>query len=671
MLAASMTAALAACGGDTSSNASGSSTSAAAVTGVLLDAAVSGVDYASTSKSGTTNASGQFNCITGETVSFTLGGIALGSAPCGANITPLDLAAATSSADAKVLNRLLFLQSLDEDGNPANGIQIDATVKAALAGKTLDFSKIAADFGVDMKAILPAISDKMGDKYADRAVDAVARSAAQEHFESTLNSVLGKTDTTQSTQALAGLVSITKNEVSAASALHIPYEGSNAATKADFPHGFYPAAGSALTFKGKLADGTLEFYALTDRGPNGDGPSAPSPANAATILTSKLFPAPNFVPSFGVITLGKGGAQLKSLTQLSVSDTVKSSGRPFDAAAVGFSGEVPLTDTLVYDAAKAGYDVNGIDPEGIVNDTARKVLWMSDEYGPFIIKVDPASGRILKKYQPGTGAADLPAILAKRRPNRGMEGLALETASGKLNGFLQSPIDDGKATPPGGSSSNVRDLAAFTRWLQFDPTTETSKLYAYPIDGTLYDKDRTGNAKLGDVVSVATGKFIVIEQGKGKDGKVHNYLMLVEVPANVTDISAQGSDLEKSSISKVVVGTANYANVVTLSKTRLFDLNAAGWVAEKAEGLALIDENTIAIINDNDFGMRSVLLDANGKFVDGSLEDCKVTATGAIASGCPAGVTSARITRGVASERSTRLWTLKFPKKLADYPVAP
>lgn len=670
VLAGGLIAGLAACGG--SGNDDAAPAAATKTTGVLLDSAVSGVDYSGASYSGSTSAKGEFDCKAGEAVTFKLGDITLGTAACGSALTPLELAGASSAGEDKVVNRLLFLQSLDEDGNPGNGIQIAAAVKAALAGKTLDFGKNASDFGSALQAVLPAVADKMGDKYSDRPVDETARKAALEHFESTLAEVLGRSDTTVSTQSPAGAVKITKTEVFAPDALHVPYEGSHAATKKDFPNGFYPAAGSGIAFKGKTADGKLEFYALTDRGPNGDGPSAPAPGNPATMLTSKIFPAPSFVPSIGIITVGKnGGAQLKSLTPLSVSASVKASGRPFDAAAVGFSGEVPLSDTLVYDAAKGGYDVNGIDPEALVNDTARGVLWASDEYGPFIAKIDPATGRILKKYQPGAAATDLPAVLAKRRPNRGMEGLTLDAASGKLHGFLQSPIDDGKATPPGGKSSNVKDIAAFIRWLEFDPATETSKMYAYPVDGTLYDKSRTGNAKLGDVVSLGGGKFVVIEQGKYADGKVHNVLMLVEIPASATDIVAFGSDLEKSSITTAAVGSANYANVVTLKKTRLFDLNAAGWVAEKAEGLSLIDDSTLALINDNDFGLRSVLLDANGKFVDGSLEDCTVDASGAIVSGCPAGVTGARLTRGLPAERATRLWQLKFPQKLSAYSIAP
>ena len=109
--------------------------------------------------------------------------------------------------------------------------------------------------------------------------------------------------------------------------------------------------------------------------------------------------------------------------------------------------------------------------------------------------------------------------------------------------------------------------------------------------------------------------------------------------------------------------------MVTLKKTELLDLNAAGWVAEKAEGLTVVDANTLALINDNDFGLRTILLNAAGATVAGSIEDCTVDANGAIVSGCPAGVVGARLTRGADTERPTRLWLIRFSQPLAAYSV--
>ncbi|CAN7499359.1 esterase-like activity of phytase family protein [Variovorax sp. LjRoot130] len=578
----------------------------------------------------------------------------------------------------KVVNRLFALQSFDEDGDPSNGIKITDALKAALTAGLLDFDAEASAFDAKLGTLLAALPSP----YSTRVIDAGRRLLAREHFENTLAANLGTPVTEASTQtnALGSIaVNVTRHQLQADKKFYVPYEGSNEKTRAEFADGFLPAYGSGLAFKGTAADGALEFYAITDRGPNGDGPTAPVPGGGGATNISKVFPAPSFAPSFGVVTVGKNGAVLQSSTPLRLDAARKLTGLP-PQSGVGSTGETPLTENYVFDAAKAGFDANGLDPETMVLDKARNVLWTSDEYGPFIARINIASGVVEKKYGPGAGAADLPAVLSQRRPNRGMEGLALEAAGGKLHGFLQSPIDpkDGagksiKAKPPGGTNTDVRHIAKFARRLEFDPATETSKMYAYPIDGSQYDKDRTGNAKLGDMVSLGGGRFVVIEQGARKsDAKVFNKLMLVEIPANATDIAALDHNLEISSITQAVSGAADWSTVVPMKKTELLDLNALGWLAEKAEGLTLVDENTLALVNDNDFGLGTMLLDASGQRVAGSMEDCTVDAAGAIVSGCPAGAVGARIMRGSELERPTRIWLLRFERKLGELrPPAP
>ena len=269
----------------------------------------------------------------------------------------------------------------------------------------------------------------------------------------------------------------------------------------------------------------------------------------------------------------------------------------------------------------------------------------------------------------------------------------MDAATGRLHGFLQSPIDpvdaagksieavdssdldqDGKTT----DKVKVRDFAQFARWIEFDPKTETSRLYAYPLSyplaakGEKWDRNRTGSAKLGDLVSLGNGRFIVIEQGADSTGAVRNFLMLVELPAAATDIAAIGTELERNSIDGVTASAVTWAKVVKLKKTVLLDLNAAGWKAEKAEGLAVVDGNTLALINDNDFGLKSTLADAKGKLLAGDPTECSVDANGVIVQdgSCAAGATTARVTRGNEVDRLTHLWLFKFPKALSSY-VAP
>lgn len=74
-----------------------------------------------------------------------------------------------------------------------------------------------------------------------------------------------------------------------------------------------------------------------------------------------------------------------------------------------------------------------------------------------------------------------------------------------------------------------------------------------------------------------------------------------------------------------------------MRKTELLDLNVLGWLAEKAEGLTIVDDQTLALVNDNDFGLGTVLLAADGTRLAGSVEDCTVNVKGELISGCPCG----------------------------------
>ncbi|WP_342120903.1 esterase-like activity of phytase family protein [Pseudoduganella sp. OTU4001] len=640
------------------------------ISGVFMDGAVEGADYvAGTAAKAVTGAKGEFSCKEGEAVAFSVGGIALGSATCAATITPLQLAGVNDVKDARVVNRLLALQLLDEDNDPSNGIRIAADVKTALAGRSADFSAAAADFNKAMAANLAAA----GAAYGARGIDDDRRMLVREHFEDTLASKVGTPVQESFTQAAAS-VTVTRYQTQAANSFYIPYEGSNAKVKADFPLGFLPSYGSALAFKGTAANGDLEFYGLTDRGPNGDGPNVPNPNGSGT-MGAKIFPAPSFTPAIGIITVGKSGAVLSSSMPVKVSATVNSSGLAIPAGTIGNSAEVPVFDAMKYDAAgKAVFNANGLDIESVAYDKKRNALWVSDEYGPFIVKIDAATGVIQARYAPGSG---LPAILAKRRANRGMEGMALDTTTDKLHGFLQSPLSDGSAPySVTGKSEQVERFARFTRWIEFDPATGASgRMFAYPLNGADYQDGRTGNAKLGDMVALGNGKFIVIEQGAAPNGKVFNKLMLVEI-AGATDISAAAfnpasSDLEKSSMGGAAVNGADWSKVATLKKTQLLDLNAIGWLAEKAEGLTMVDGNTLALVNDNDFGLKTRIFTPAGEAVaDADVTKCNADANGVIVTSSSAGCNAAnsiRVARGEDRERPSRLWLIKFSKALNTY----
>ena len=112
-------------------------------TGIFIDSFVSGLSYFTETKSGFTDENGNFDFVEGETVTFLIGEIILGSGPATENMSPIDIAT-TEGANiysAEVKNIAAFLQSLDSDNNPENGIQISQATVAAIRISSIDFTQ--------------------------------------------------------------------------------------------------------------------------------------------------------------------------------------------------------------------------------------------------------------------------------------------------------------------------------------------------------------------------------------------------------------------------------------------------------------------------------------------------------------------------------------------------
>lgn len=427
--------------------------------------------------------------------------------------------------------------------------------------------------------------------------------------------------------------------------------------------------GSGLSFKSKRGR-TLEFYAVTDRGPNADGPGkVDRPAGAG----SKVFLMPEFQPAIGIIRVADGHARLVATRPLINLDGSAVTGLPPEATSTALLPEVPLDANFRFNGAARRFDRQGLDLEAVTRPDEDGKLWLSDEYGPYILRVDPSTGKILQKLAPGTAPSDLPAVFGERRTNRGLEGLTIDPVTRKLYASLQSPIDplgsDGKSLKvrsKDGVMVEVKHQAKFLRWLELDPRTGAQRTFAYPIDGALYEKGRTGAAKVGDIVALGSGKFLAIEQGSRRgDGKIQNWLMRVELSSVTSDITRAGHELEISSITGEPVASADYGAVVPLKKERLLDLNALGWTQAKVEGLAVIDDHTIAIINDNDFALSSELRDAAGRPVAGSIEDCTLDAESGRLHACAAkDAVQGELTIATRKDAPVELWVIRFDDPL-------
>ncbi|MFA6395610.1 MAG: multiheme c-type cytochrome [Sulfurimonas sp.] len=139
-------------------------------TATFIDAPVAGLEFVSPTQAGVTDNKGNFIYKEGESITFHIGNLYLGSAkPKNGVITPLDLIGTTDVNDPKVVNILQVLQTLDSDNNASNGITIDVLHRETFKNQNLiDLSKTDDD---------AAIQATIGQSYE------VNEEEAKTHFE--------------------------------------------------------------------------------------------------------------------------------------------------------------------------------------------------------------------------------------------------------------------------------------------------------------------------------------------------------------------------------------------------------------------------------------------------------------------------------------------------------
>ncbi|GAA5035816.1 esterase-like activity of phytase family protein [Streptomyces siamensis] len=346
-----------------------------------------------------------------------------------------------------------------------------------------------------------------------------------------------------------------------------------------------------------------EFWTVTDRGPNGqikvDGKKR------------RTFPVPGFDPAIVKIRVTGDGVKVIDAIPITTS-----SGKPVtglsnqsgrDEAPYSYDALTPLT-----------FDPNGVDTEGIVR-AADNTFWLVDEYGPSLIHVS-ARGKVLTRYVPKglnlTGAdypvvEALPSVLLHRKTNRGFEGLAL-LPCGDLVMALQSPL----SLPDGAAG----DASRTTRLVRFSPKKRAvTAEYAYrfdPVNVVDPSEDDTSELKISSVVAVGSDRLLV-EERTDKAARLH----LVKLSRHA-DILGGPWDDDTTSPSLEQLDDPAAAGVPVLDKHLVVDLGTVAGVPGKIEGVARVDHDTLALINDNDFGMTdgSGAFDAQGRLIDSGIE---------------------------------------------------
>ncbi|QOV39987.1 esterase-like activity of phytase family protein [Streptomyces ferrugineus] len=346
-----------------------------------------------------------------------------------------------------------------------------------------------------------------------------------------------------------------------------------------------------------------EFWTVTDRGPNGqikvDGKKR------------RTFPVPGFDPA--IVKIRVTGSAVKVLDAIpittasgkAVTGLPNQEGR--DEAPYTYDARTPLT-----------YDPNGLDTEGIVR-AADGSFWLVDEYGPSLVHAS-ARGKVLTRYVPeglGLTGTDyrvveaLPSVLLHRKTNRGFEGLA-QLPGGDLVMAVQSPL----SLP----DADAGEASRTTRLLRFSPKKKAiTAEYAYrfdPVNVVDPSEGDTSELKISSVVAVG-GNRLLVEERTDKAAR----LQLVRLDRSANILGSRWDD-DATSPSLEQLDDPAASGVPVLPKRLVVDLGTVAGVPGKIEGIARVDHDTLALINDNDFGMTdgADAFDARGRLVDSGVE---------------------------------------------------
>lgn len=346
------------------------------------------------------------------------------------------------------------------------------------------------------------------------------------------------------------------------------------------------------------------FYAVSDRGPNfvcGDvetvlGVSADKVCKGQKV---RVYPTPDYSPSIYTIFLNDDGSfDIKDVI------TIK------DQNGVPLTG---LTNKLTIAKTEKPVDANGnaldqsvsaIDAEGIIRLTNGS-YWIGEENGPSILHV-AADGTVLERLVPASSEKDfagaaykvtggLPAILVKRQTNRGIESMAVSPDETKLYFMVQNPL----ANPDKAAYTKAKNTRLFVYDRQAGKLTGE---YIYQLDDPQTFRndpsEKQNSPRISEVLGLGDDRLLVLER-TNKTTKLHE----IEL-AGATNILATRWDDMSTSPSLEQQNDLGSISLKAVSKTLRFDSADYPMAPNKLEGLAIMGDGALAMINDNDFGIK-------------------------------------------------------------------
>jgi len=360
------------------------------------------------------------------------------------------------------------------------------------------------------------------------------------------------------------------------------------------------------------------FWTIADRGPNFPCGAAKKVTGVdgkkicGSVKKARIYPVPEYTPSiYGVHLNDDGTFSIKDVIALKDRD-----GNPVDGMLNPLT--VATTENPVDGQGRPlAQNANAVDAEGLVL-LSDGTWWIGEENGPSLLHV-AADGRILTRYVPAGTEKDfakanyevvgaLPAIFARRQANRGIESMAVSPDEKFLYTIMQNPL----ANPDADTYKKAKNA----RILKLDRATmKPVGEFVYRLDDPQSFRNdpskKQNSPRISEMLALGTDRLLVLER-TNKTTKLHEISL-----AGATDILGSKWDKAATRPSLEASNDLSGTGVTPVAKTLRFDSADFEEIPNKLEGIAILGNGDVALINDNDFGItgdktRVVVLSGSG-----------------------------------------------------------
>ncbi|MFN0191953.1 MAG: esterase-like activity of phytase family protein [Aestuariivirga sp.] len=351
------------------------------------------------------------------------------------------------------------------------------------------------------------------------------------------------------------------------------------------------------------------IWTITDRGPNLDcaGIDEITGLGMEKLCNgdekAKNFPLPDFAPAIAKIEISTDNiAKLLETIPLKGKSGKPITGLPFTSANLKLEAAFDVNGKPI-----AG-DPSGLDTEALVRLPDGGFI-AGEEYGSSLVEIG-ADGTVLRRHVPkglegDLAAADyevvgsLPAIIAMRALNRGIENVALSSDGKFLYVLMQNPL----ANP----DNDAYKKSANTRlWKIERESGNIAGQFLYALDdATTFATDNKKEAqkqnavRLSEMVVVGDDRLVVLER-ISKTTKFY----LIDLKTGTPIDAAFDDPATTPSLEQLNAADLEAKGIKPLVKTLLLDSDTVGDMPKKIEAIAVMSPTEMIVLSDSDFGIE-------------------------------------------------------------------